>query len=83
MKEVKASDVIKFIKHHVIYHFGVPQQIVHDNGPQFISQVFQRFCKKFKIQSVPPTAYYPTANSLAEAFNRTIGNLFKKFISKS
>ena len=24
LKEVKTSDVIKFIKHHVLYHFGVP-----------------------------------------------------------
>jgi len=24
LKEVKASNVIKFIKHHVLYHFGVP-----------------------------------------------------------
>ena len=40
LREVKASDVIKFVKHHVIYHFGVPRQIVHDNGPQFVSQAF-------------------------------------------
>ena len=29
------------------------------------------------------TAYYLTANGLAEAFNKTIGKLLKKFISKS
>jgi len=27
--------------------------------------------------------YYPAANSLAEAFNKTIGKLLKKFVSKS
>ena len=25
LKEVKAVDVIKFIKHHVIYRFGIPR----------------------------------------------------------
>jgi len=25
LKKVKSSDVIKFIKHHIIYRFGVPQ----------------------------------------------------------
>ena len=34
LKEAKTSDVIKFVKHHVVYHFGVPRQIIHDNGPQ-------------------------------------------------
>jgi len=27
--------------------------------------------------------YYPAANSLAEAFNKTIRKLLKKFVSKS
>ena len=83
LKEVKATDVIQFIKHHVIYRFGVPRRIVHDNGPQFVSQPFQRFCNKFRIKSVSSTAYYPPANGLAEAFNKTIGKLLKKFVSKS
>jgi len=83
LREVKASDVVKFVKHHVIYHFGVPRRIVHDNGPQFVSQAFQRFCNKFRIQSVSSMAYYPTANGLAEAFNKIIEKLLKIFVSKS
>ena len=83
LREVKTSDVIEFIKYHVIYYFGIPRRVVHDNGPQFVSQVFQRFCNKFRMQSVSSTVCYPAANGLAEAFNNTIGKLFKKFISKS
>jgi len=33
LREVKTFDVIKFVKHHVIYRFDVPRRIVHDNGP--------------------------------------------------
>src|SRR4051812_43512266 len=83
LREVKATDVVKFIKHHVIYRCGVPRCIVHDNGPQFISTVFSRFCNKFRIQSVSSTAYYPPANGLAEAFNKTIAKILKKFVSRS
>jgi len=32
---------------------------------------------------VSSTSYYPVSNSLTEAFNKTIGKLLKKFISKS
>jgi len=32
---------------------------------------------------VSSTIYYLAANGLAEAFNKTIGNLLKKFIPKS
>src|SRR5436190_4831073 len=83
LREVKTSDVIQFIKHHVIYRFGVPRRIVHDNGPQFVSYSFQRFCPKFGIQSTSSTAYYPPANGLTEAFNKTIGKLLKKFVSRT
>ena len=83
LREVKATDVVKFIKHYVIYRYGVPRRIVHDNGPQFISTVFSRFCNKFRIQSVSSTVYYPPANGLAEAFNKTIAKILKKFVSRS
>ena len=48
--EVKTSNVVNFIKHHIIHQFGVSRRIIHDNGPQFISQVFYRFCDKYQIQ---------------------------------
>src|SRR5436190_13325629 len=37
----------------------------------------------FKIQSISSTAYYLPANGLAEAFNKTIGKLLKKFVSRT
>ena len=33
LREVKASDMVKYVKHHVIYRLGEPPGIVHDNGP--------------------------------------------------
>ena len=79
--KVKTSNVVNFIKHHVIHRFGVPRRIIHDNGPQFVSQVFYHFCDKYRIQNVASIAYNPAANGLAEAFNKIIIRLLKKFIS--
>ncbi|KAJ6844563.1 uncharacterized protein M6B38_293215 [Iris pallida] len=83
LAEVKSSRVVSFIKHHVIYRFGVPRRIIHDNGPQFISHIFSRFCDKNRIQNVASTAYNPAANGLAEAFNKTIVRLLKKVVSSN
>jgi len=76
-REVKTSDMVKFIKQHIIYYFGIPRWIFNDNGPQFVSQVFQRCCNKLRIQSVSSTTYYLAANSLTEAFNKSIDKLLK------
>ena len=83
LAEVKTSNVVNFIKHYIIHRFGVPKRIIHDNGPQFASQVFYWFCDKYRIQNMTSIAYNPPANGLAEAFNKTIIKLLKKFISSN
>ncbi|KAJ6802513.1 uncharacterized protein M6B38_192410 [Iris pallida] len=83
LAEVKTSNVISFLKHHVIYRFGLPQRIIHDNGPQFASHAFYRFCDKYRIQNIASTPYNPAANGLAETFNKTIIKLLKKFVSSN
>ena len=83
LREVKTSDVIKFIKHHIIYRFGIPRRIIHDNGSQFVSHAFTRFCDKFRIQNLASTAYNPAANGQAEAFNKIIIKILTKLVSTS
>ena len=57
LAEVKTINVVNFIKHYVIHRFGVPRWIIHDNGPQFISQVFYQFCNKYQIQNMATITY--------------------------
>src|SRR5436853_6433324 len=72
LREVKATDVVKFIKHYVIYRYGVPRRIVHDNGPQFLSLPSPVSAISSESRAYPLTAYYPSANGDAEAFNKII-----------
>ena len=83
LTEVKTTNVVNFIKHHVIHRFDVPQRIIHDNVPQFENQSFYQFCDRYWIQNVALTAYNSTANKLAEVFNKMIIKLLKKFVSSS
>ncbi|XP_020245255.1 uncharacterized protein LOC109823389 [Asparagus officinalis] len=81
LSEVKTSNVIKFLKHHIVYRYDVPRHIIHDNGPQFVSQAFTRFCDKFRIKNLASTAYNPVANGKVEAFNKTIVRILTKVVS--
>lgn len=49
LKEVKIIDMVKFIKYYVIYRFDIPRRIISNNGPQFTSRAYSRFCDKFRI----------------------------------
>ena len=48
--------------------YGMPAQLVSDNGPQFKSDESQLFLKKIGIKHITSTPYYPASNGLAEFF---------------
>ena len=48
--------------------YGLPHQIVSDNGPQFISDDFATFTKMNGIKHIRSAPYHPASNGLAERF---------------
>jgi hypothetical protein len=83
LREVKSDNVINFLERHIIYHFGVPRRITSDNVKAFKSNKMQRFIAKYNITWNYSRGYYPQANGLAEAFNKTLGNILKKTVTKN
>jgi hypothetical protein len=83
LREVKSDNVINFLERHIIYRFGVPHRITSDNAKAFKSNKMQRFIPKYNIMWNYSKGYYPQANSLTEAFNKTLGKILKKTITKN
>ena len=70
-------------KTHIIYRYGVPRYIITDNGKPFFNSLMTSLCEKFKFFQHKSSMYNAPANSLAEAFNKTLYNLLKKVVAKS
>ena len=68
----------KFLWTNVITRFGVPHEIVSDNGPQFTSDNFKEFCKDWRIKLTFATPRHPQSNGQAESTNKTVVNMLKK-----
>jgi hypothetical protein len=83
LREVKSNNVINFLERHIIYRFGVPRRITSDNAKAFKSNKMHRFIVKYNITCNYSTGYYSQANSLAEAFNKTLGKIIKKTATKN
>ncbi|KAJ9555097.1 hypothetical protein OSB04_009711 [Centaurea solstitialis] len=76
--QVRDKEVISFIQKNIIYRFGVPAEIMCDNGSQFISDKTRTFCEKRGIKLITSTPRYPQSNGLAESSNKVIINSIRK-----
>ena len=54
--------------------YGIPTQLVSDNGPQFTSEEFTRSMKRNGIKNIRGAPYHPFTNGTAKHFMQT----FKK-----
>lgn len=71
MKKIDSFETIKRLR--VIFaRFGYPLTITADNGRQFISEEFKRFCTERNIQLISTTPYWPQQNGEVERQNRSI-----------
>ncbi|KAL4183355.1 hypothetical protein AMTRI_Chr11g154750 [Amborella trichopoda] len=72
LKQVLGPTVVNFVRHHIIYRFGIPDRIISDNGPQFRSHHIDRLVNQFGFKWRSSTMNHPQVNDLAEAFNKTM-----------
>lgn len=49
---------------------------IHDNGKQFMSQIFKRFLEYNKIKDKPIPKSYPQLQGKVEAYNKIVKNEF-------
>ena len=61
--------------------FGLPKEIVSDNGPQFTAQDFSDFCKNNGIKHTLIPPYHPATNGAAERAVQVIKQAVKKMDS--
>ncbi|XP_055623100.1 uncharacterized protein K02A2.6-like [Toxorhynchites rutilus septentrionalis] len=60
---------------------GMPETLVTDNGRQFVSEDFERYCEQNGILHLKTPPYHPQSNGLAERFVDTFKRTLKKITS--
>ena len=78
MTSTTAANTIRVLRE-IFASFRLPEQLVSDNGPQFVSSQFSDFCKLNRIKHNCVAPYHPTLNGLAERIVQS----FKQSMRKS
>lgn len=75
MKHITAKDVAKSVFEDIYFKFGLPLELLFDQGPCFRAELMDYLCEKMKISRSFTTPYDPQCNGLNERF--IIGKLTK------
>ena len=78
LANIRDVDIKKFVWKNIITCFGIPYSLILDNGLQFDSKSFRRYCCELGITNRYSTSAYPQRNGQAEAINKVIVSGLKK-----
>ena len=62
--------------------FGYPNEIISDNGSQFVSEETEKYLKDHNIKHRCTSPFWPSANGEVERFNRTLGKMIKCYTAE-
>ncbi|XP_070047481.1 uncharacterized protein [Nicotiana tomentosiformis] len=69
-QKIGEREVVDFLWENIICRFGIPNEIVCDNGPQFIDS--KEFLEDLKIKRTTYSPYHPSANGQEESIKKVI-----------
>ena len=78
LANIKDVDAKRFVWKNIVTQFGVPHVLISDNGLQFDSKMFRRYCGELGITNRYSTPAYPQGNGEADAVNKVIVSGLKK-----
>ena len=77
-KSITQAVVARFLKHNIIFHYGVLGELITDNGTNLNGKMIQQLCQQFKIEHKNSIPYHPQMNGVVEAANKNIKKILVK-----
>nr|GEY35767.1 reverse transcriptase domain-containing protein [Tanacetum cinerariifolium] len=74
---ITGGQVKKFVWDNIVCRFGIPSEIVSDNGKQFSDNPFKDWCDKLNITQRFASVKHPQSNGLVKRANKSLGEGIK------
>ena len=78
-KTITAKEMATLLAIHWSRHFGMPDSIVFDCGPQFVSSFLNKYCRILGTKVKLTTAYNPNVDGQTEVMNQYIKQKLRPF----
>ena len=64
----------------IVLKLGAPAQILTDQGPNFLSNLFSSICKLLRIKKIQTTAFHPASNGGLERSHRVLAEYLQHYV---
>jgi transposase InsO family protein len=81
VKSINSQETADILMREVFRHHGLPDNIISDRGPQFISHFWKHLCDGLRITCKLSSAYHPETDGQTERTNQTPEQYLRCFIS--
>ena len=79
--ELSSLGWAKLFRDHVYAFHGLPDKIISDRGPQFVSKFIAALYQLLSIEANPSTAYHPQTDGQTERVNQEIEQYLRIFVN--
>ena len=83
LSNIRVLDAKKFVWKNIVTRFWIPHTLISNNGLQFDSKLFRKYCCELGIRNKYSTLTYPQGNGQAEVVNKVIVNGLKKKLDEA
>jgi hypothetical protein len=80
--DLTSEGTARLMRDHIFKRFGIPEKIISDRGPQFVSSFMKEFYKMIDIEGNPSTAYHPQTDGQTERENAEVGKYLRMWINE-
>ena len=77
LKDLSSRQVINSLKS-MYSKYGIPDELISDNGPQYASKEFKDFVNEYGFMHTTSSPLYPKSNGQAERMVQTVKRILKK-----
>lgn len=78
-KSVDAQIIAQLFKQHIYRHHGLPDKIISDRDPIFMSRFWKALFASLKTKISPSTAYHPQTDGQTEISNRKVEEMIRTY----
>uniref|UniRef100_A0A1B6LP54 RNA-directed DNA polymerase n=1 Tax=Graphocephala atropunctata TaxID=36148 RepID=A0A1B6LP54_9HEMI len=78
-----SETVAKVLTHRYVTKYGVPKELITDQGGSFTSDLIREMCRLLNIRKLQTTGYHPMSNGRTEITHKTLSKMLSHYVNKN